>query len=92
MTHDPIRRAALDLLHRMQATGEAQDAAEADSWIVAAHDPEITPERPSFIGTFPDPVAALRFAEEWADELNRGMPPGETLYTTSIHPMMDPDR
>ena len=51
MTDDRLRQAALDLIHKIQATGEAQDVEEADSFIVGAFDPETS--RTSYIGSFP---------------------------------------
>jgi len=90
MTDDRLRQAALDLIHKIQATGEAQDVEEADSFIVGAFDPETG--RTSYIGSFPGPIEALEFAEGWAAELNRGNGPDEVAFTTSVYPMMDPNQ
>jgi hypothetical protein len=87
---DPIHEAAMDLLHKMEAAGEAMDIEEADSFIVCAITPE-TGHR-SHVGSFPGPVEAMAFANEWATDLNRGTEPNDEPYTTEVYPMMSPDR
>ena len=88
MVSPEVAQAALELIHKIQATGESQEIEEADSFIVASFDPETG--RSSYVGSFETPIEAFQYAENWATDLNSGNGPDEVPFTTKVYPMFAP--
>lgn len=63
--------ALLNVLDAQDAAEEVQRAENALGWTLAASDADGGHE--TLHGLFSDPVEALRVAERWQDDLNRGI-------------------
>jgi len=83
-----VHRAAVALINRLIAESESQDWQDADSFVVLSTDDET--KAISMYGPFEDPVEAMTWAEEHDTNLNRGAPPEEIPFKSTVYPMRVP--
>jgi len=88
MTDDQTRRDAVALLNRWIAEGEAHDWENAELFVVLSTDDETKSITP--YGPFTNAVGALAWAEEHDADLNKGAPPDEIPYVSTVYPMWLP--
>ena len=82
------RRLAVALLNRLIAESESQDWQDADEFVVLSTDDET--KAITLYGGFEDPVEALVWAEQHDTNLNRGAPPDEIPFVSTVYPMRKP--
>jgi len=90
MTRPETWVAALEIVEALQAHDETEEILDATAYVVRCHDPETGVHRDTFVGPFAALADALAYADEWSTALNRGAPPGEPLFETSVRPLFAP--
>ena len=84
---DEVLRKAGQLVAELRARFEAEDIVEAAGLVVTITDPDGRHMRCH--GPFPDPVAAMAWAESYTGALNDAVP-GSAPFTARVHLLFDP--
>lgn len=84
---DEVLRKVGRLVTEMREDFAADDIDQAAGLVVTVTGPDT--ERFRCHGPFPDPVAAMAWAESYTEALNAAVP-GPPAYTARVHLMFDP--
>jgi hypothetical protein len=85
--HNEVLRKAGQLIADLRARHAGEDIDEAAGLVVIVIEPDGRQMRCH--GPFPDPVAALAWAESYTGVLNEAMP-SRTPFTAGVHLLFDP--
>lgn len=86
--HDEVLRKVGRLVADMRTNFALDDIEQATGLVVTVTDPDSESFRCH--GPFPDPVAAMAWAESYTDVLN-GVLDGSASYTARLHLLFDPN-